>query len=356
MKEIKTKGDLIVRKSDVIVKARYRLNPLALKFITTLIANVSPGDDLNEVYRLKIKDFGELAKLKRKDLYWAVKEALKELLEKPIYIPKGDENDNSFLMLNWAASVEYKEGEGVVEFEISNKLRPYILEARKRFLKYRLENILKLRSSYTIRLYEMLKDWLSDKNNIEKVISVDELRIMLNVPKSYPYGGTSGIKKRILEKAKIEFFKHTDILLEYEEIKTGRKVTHLRIKVVKNLSNENYSEEILNVLGSVKSFREFLKENYSDKFFGFTNRDGKIFYLKMQDGKVVGISKDYVVKEFDKEESLKIYKNWLTLAKNYDEFKSLYFSKINFWDLDERNINILIQKILDAQAKELIIK
>ena len=140
---IKVEGDLEVKKADVVVKARYKLNPLSLKFITTLISSIKRSDEINELYIFKVKDFQELTKLKRKDLYWAVKEALKELLEKPIYIPKGkDKDDNSFLMLNWVASAEYKEGEGLVEFEISNKLRPYLLEAQKKFLKYKVSNYL----------------------------------------------------------------------------------------------------------------------------------------------------------------------------------------------------------------------
>ena len=134
-KLIEVNGDLEVKKADIIVRARYKLNPLSLKFITTLIAGLKRSDHINEVYKFRVKEFQELTKLKRKDLYWAIKEALKELLEKPIYIPKGDENDNSFLMLNWVASAEYIEGEGLVEFEISNKLRPYLLEAKEKFFK-----------------------------------------------------------------------------------------------------------------------------------------------------------------------------------------------------------------------------
>ena len=174
-KLIEVNGKIEVKKADVIVRARYKLNPLSLKFITSLIAGLRRGDSINEIYQFKVKDFQELTRLKRKDLYWAVREALKELLEKPIYIPKGkDESDNSFVLFNWVSSAEYKEGEGMVEFEISSKLRPYLLEAQKKFLKYKLENILSLRSGYSIRIYEILKDWLELNkrygNKTEKII------------------------------------------------------------------------------------------------------------------------------------------------------------------------------------------
>jgi len=40
MKIIKANENLEVRKSEAIVKARYKLSPLAIKFITTIIANL----------------------------------------------------------------------------------------------------------------------------------------------------------------------------------------------------------------------------------------------------------------------------------------------------------------------------
>lgn len=234
MKHIDVNNKAEVIKSDTIVRARYRLNPLSLKFITVLIAGLKRSDDINQIYTFSVKEFKELTGLKRKDLYWAVKEAVREILEKPLYIPK-EEDSNSFLMLNWVASAEYKEGEGVVEFEISKKLRPYLLSVKDRFLKYKLENILSLANGYSIRLYEILKDWLEMNKRyskkVEKIVSLEEFRETLEIPKGYKYGN---IKERILEKAKKELAEKTDITFEYEEIKTGRKVTHLKFFVFDN--------------------------------------------------------------------------------------------------------------------------
>jgi len=153
---IEINGKIEVKKADVIVRARYKLNPLSLKFITSLIAGLKRGDDINEEYVFKVKDFQELTNLKRKDLYWAVKEAIKELLDKPLHIP----TDDGFIMCNWISGGHYIDKAGEIRFMIYPKLRPYLLEAQKKFLKYKLENILSLRSGYSIRIYEILKDWL----------------------------------------------------------------------------------------------------------------------------------------------------------------------------------------------------
>ena len=349
---------LEVKKADVIVRARYKLNPLSLKFITTLIAGLKRSDDINEIYQFRVKDFKELTKLKRKDLYWAIKEALKELLEKPIYIPKGKTpDDNSFLMLNWVASAEYKEGEGIVEFEISNKLRPYLLEAKEKFLKYKLENILPLKSGYSIRMYEILKDWLELNsrygNKAEKIIKVDELREILEIPKSYQY--SSGIKLRILNKAKKELAEHTDIIFDYEEIKTGRKVTHLKFIIQpnpkKSLQEEKKAQNY--DLKSQKHFVSFLRKNYNGNYrtFGYKTIDDKIYWLKMNgDGLVYGTG-EHGLKDFNSFESERIYKIWYEIAKENEEYYELLKSGLDFEDVYKRdaefrlNFNKIIEEL-----------
>jgi len=242
-KQIDVNDKTEVVKSDTIVRARYKLNPLSLKFITVLIAGIKRGDDLNQVYEFRVSEFKELVGLKRKDLYWSVKSSVKEILEKPLYIPRSDD-DNSFLMINWVSSAEYKEGKGVVEFEISKKLRPYLLSLKERFLKYRLENILSLSNSYSIRLYEILKDWLEVNKRYnkktEKMISVKDLKEILEIPKGYKY---ADIKRRILNKAKDELYKRTDIKFSYEEVRTGRQVTHVKFIIFDNIGSISKIED-----------------------------------------------------------------------------------------------------------------
>ncbi len=354
---IKINKNTEVKKADVIVKARYKLNTLSLKFITTLIAGIKRENDSNNIYQFRIQHFQDLTKLKRKDIYWAVKEALKELLEKPLYIPKGkDENDNSFLMLNWVASAEYKEGEGVVEFEISNKLRPYLLEAQKKFLKYKLENILLLKSGYSIRLYEILKDWLELNtrygNKAEKIISVNELRKILEIPQSYQYGNSSGIKKRILEKAKLELEKHTDIIFDFKEIKTGRKVTHLHFYIYQNPKNsQDNNLEQDNYFLNQRTFVALLRKHYSGngKFFGFKRIEDKNYWLGLDNnGLLYGANGE--IKDFNSVESSKIYDLWLTIAQNSSLYQELVLKGENIKEIAKNN------KELWLELREEIIK
>ena len=341
-KLIQVNGDLEVKKADVVVKARYKLNPLSLKFITTLITGLKRSDDINEEYVFRVKDFQELTKLKRKDLYWAIKETLKELLEKPLYIP----NDDGFIMCNWISGGHYVESRGEVRFMIYPKLRPFLLEAQKKFLKYKLENILPLKSSYSIRIYEILKDWLELNsrygNKAEKIVSLAEFREIMEIPKSYRF---NDVKRFVLEKAKTELEKHTDILFEYEEIKSGRKVTHLKFIIKPNpakLQTDNRIQD--NYFKSRKAFVALLRRNYSGngKFWGFKTIDGASYWLGLDnEGLVYASGKD--IKDFNGVESAEIYEFWLKVAQNSELYKELISEGICLKDLALNNKELWLE-------------
>jgi len=342
-KLIQINGDLKVKKADVIVRARYKLNPLSLKFITSLITGLKRSDDVNEEYVFKVKDFQELTKLKRKDLYWAIKEAVKELLEKPLYIP----TDDGFIMCNWISGGHYVDSAGEVRFMIYPKLRPYLLEAQKKFLKYKLENILSLRSSYSIRLYEILKDWFEMYsrygNKAEKIVSLKEFREILEIPKSYLFGD---IKRQILNKAKKELEEHTDIIFEYEEIKTGRKVTHLKFIIRPNpakLQTDNRIQQ--NYFKSRTTFVALLRKNYSGngKFFGWKTIEKTNYWLGMDNnGLVYGWNKDDI-KDFNAIESAEIYDIWLKIAQNSDIYREIVEQGADIKEIAQNNKELWLE-------------
>ena len=350
-KIVRADGDLEVKKSEAIVKARYKLSPLAIKFISVVISNLKRSDDVNEEYVVKVKDFKELTGQKTKRIYELIDEALNDLLKNPLTIPLGDDK-NSILKANWVSGAVYNEGE--VRFMIYPPLRPFLLEVKEKYLKYRLENILSLRSSYVIRLYEILKDWLELNkrygNKAEKIISLEEFRQMLEVPKSYRF---NDIKRFILEKAKTELAEHTDILFDYEEIKTGRKVTHLRFVIrenPKNIQADNRIQE--NYFNNRKAFVALLRQNYSGngKFWGFKNIEGKTYWLGLDNNGLVYGTDGKEIKDFNAIESAKLYDTWLKIAQNSPIYQELVSEGVCLKQLAEKN------KELWLELRENIIK
>jgi plasmid replication initiation protein len=330
-----------VTKSEKLLKARYELNELALKLVSIIYSNVKRGDELGKDYQIRVQDLANLMGKSYGEIYNELKMATKELLENPVYI----ENDNHWIMFNWISDAEYKDG--VISFTISKRLKPLIIELQDRFLKYKLENILNLRGVYSIRIYEILKDWLELNNRYgnkaEKIVSLAEFREFLEIPLSYKF---FDIKRQILNKAKIELEKHTDILFEYEEIKTGRKVTHLKFLIKQNPSKLQSNNSIQdNYFKSRKAFVTLLRKNYSGngKFFGFKTIDGVSCWLGLDNEGLVYATSGKDIKDFNGVESAEIYEFWLKVAQNSELYKELISEGICLKDLALNNKELWLE-------------
>jgi len=353
-KVLQVKEDLEVKKSEFIVKARYKLNTLSLKFITSLIAGLKRSDEVDEEYIFKVTEFKELTGLHRKDIYKAVELSLKEILSKPLKI---EIDEDKFLMVNWVSSAYYEDGR--VSFLIDKRLRPYLIEAQKKFLKYKLENILPLKSGYSIRMYEILKDYYNTQarygNKVEKIIEVAKLREMLEIPKSYRF---NNIKIQVLEKSKQELKEHTDIIFDYEEIKTSRKVTHLKFIIQPNPKKlKEQEQKVKEYLKSFKTFTDYLRKNWAGnlKFFfvGTDTKTNKELFFGIDNKGLLYSTTGAEFVNYNAIESKERYMKFYKVFKNSELWQDLLENQINLVDIKSNNTELY--NLLMEEAKEILI-
>lgn len=194
---------------------------------------VQPTDTEFKEYEFKIKDFMDLLEIKDKSKYTEIPKITKELMKKVFEIREGKE----IIQMAWLSSAVYKTGEGTVKLEFSPKLKPYMLELKELYTSYKLDNVLSLKSKYSIRIYEILKSNLF-KKIIE--IEVEELKNMIGAKADY-FKLYADFKRKVILQAQKELKEKTDIAFTYEEIKTGRKVTSIRFHINKS---KNAQDEI----------------------------------------------------------------------------------------------------------------
>lgn len=302
---MEAKNYSVVKKHGSLLTARYGLSELSIKVLSTVISMIRADDQDFKPYTLDISAFKELMNLKRKDLHSDLRSIATELISTKIEIPL---HDHGFLVTAWISSAEYRSEYGEIEFEVSPKLKPYLIELKENFLQYELKNILALKSSYVIRLYELLKHEYNKINRytgnkvVSYEISVSDLREQFKIPKSYQY--SSHIKKLILDKAVKQFESKTDITITYEEHKRGRKVDLLTFTI---RENDHQGDHLI----SEKSFIKFMRST-------FVNRD-----IWKGQGMVLSISAkgriyDKITgKDYSKDQSLKVWATWYQLAKDH---------------------------------------
>lgn len=318
----------IVRKSDALVKARYSLSELALKFVTAVITNIKRSDDVDKEYIFRVKDFAEMVGVGYGEFYNEMKDAVDELLKKPLHI----KTDRGWIKANWIADAEYVEGEGYISFTISKKLRPYLFLLQEKFLQYRIENILKLKSGYVIRIFEILKDWYngntrySKSKKVEKIVKVDWIRETLEIPRGYRYNDI----KRIIEKAKKQLAEKTDIKFDYEEIKTGRKVTHIKFIIEenpKNIENEDDPKKYY-FLQSKSRFIAYLRKNYKNKTFRTIDYGEFVAKYKIGDDGLVHMSDGYSTEKLRTENIDKFFENTYREALENNDYAEMLASRV----------------------------
>lgn len=220
---------LVVRKANKIVEAKYRLNLREQKFILYMVSMLDTRDSDFRYQRVKISDFESVLNLDGKkwgSIYQVVKEITQSLNDKPLTISK--ENGKK-LIINWIASAEIEPGSGVIEFEFSDKLRPYLLQLKEHFTQYELKNILQLKSSFSIRMYEILK---AHEYRRKVTFEVEELKQLLGVDDKYDV--YYDFKKRVLKTAQKELKEKSDISFKFKEKRQQRKIHSIIFEILKN--------------------------------------------------------------------------------------------------------------------------
>lgn len=218
----------IVKQSYELNNARYSLTAVETDLIMKMIAEIKNEDKDFHPYRFKISDIEQ--KMGKKLNRSSLKTMAQELRKKNLSIDKGKEG---FLVTGWVSSFEYFADRGEIELCFDPKLKPYLLELQSHFVKADIRYLFQLSSEYAKRLYTMFKQW-------EKIgthtVSVEEWQKTLEVPESMKI--YNRFKEKVLNTAKEQINSKTDLEIDYKEIKTGRKITHLEWTIRKRAGQQ----------------------------------------------------------------------------------------------------------------------
>ncbi|HEY5589317.1 MAG TPA: replication initiation protein [Candidatus Paceibacterota bacterium] len=226
------KNYVVTKSNYFIMNSSYDLSLEEQKIILTLASMVQPDDEEFKVYKFKIGDFMKLVGVEDKSKYTKIPKITKELMKKVFEIEEG----KKIIQVAWLSSAVYEKGTGFVELEFSPRLKPYMLKLNTMFTQYKVDNILNMKSKYSPRVYEFLKcNEFKKQNCIE--IEIEELRKLLKANNVYPL--YNDVKRYVIERTQKELKKLSDISFEFEEIKTGRKVTSLKFYIHSNKNDKN---------------------------------------------------------------------------------------------------------------------
>ena len=212
---------------NAITQARCEMTALEKNIVYLLMAKLKEGDLPGKVYSVAVR---ELKKVTGKDIdHIQFKKTTDKLVEKVLYVNYGKKGN---LRLNMLSSGKYREGQGMIELELSKEMRAFFFALKNNFTTFQFKVALSLKSKYAKRMYEMLSQY---KDTRIMRITLAELKDRLNLRdvagRKEKYTEFGLFRKNVLEVAKDELDEKGDISFSYEAIKTGRKYTHLTFKI-----------------------------------------------------------------------------------------------------------------------------
>jgi plasmid replication initiation protein len=239
MKKDDNKKNALIVKSNSLTEA-YILNMSKneYKLILFLISKVKKNDESFRKISLSVSEYNELLDIKGSKTYNYMKMLEKTLLNKTIRFMTIDENGQiDETSVNWFSFVKYRGSK--IEICFNYDLSPHLLKIDTCFTKYLLKNVSKLNSFYSIRIYELLKQY---QKVGKREIQLEELKQQVGCS----YNKYSHFKSKVLDFSQKDIHANSDIYFTYDEVKDGRKVSYILFYIYQN--DSDVSEEDINMV------------------------------------------------------------------------------------------------------------
>ena len=227
---------LRVSKDNALIDASYRLSLTEMQIILYgigLINPTQPNFPMN--YRIDIDRFAHQFNRAHQDIYMEVKHAVtKRLWERDFsYVNEKGKT----VTLRWLTKMVHEDKSGYIEIKFSEEIQPYLHNLQSRFTAYYLDQVVNFRSVYSVRLYEQSLMFIHKTTKSSKfTLLVSDLKKQLELTNKYDR--FFNFKTYVLEVAKKEINKFSDLNFDYKVIKLGRVPHQIEFTVSKKQKSD----------------------------------------------------------------------------------------------------------------------
>lgn len=280
-----SKKSSVVIQSNRLIEARYSLTLGEQRLILVMVSMIHPNDaDFND-YEISIKDLSYILNIDIKNAYREANKITDRIMERILYIPQPN---GDLLKVHWVSSALHKQGSIVLSFD--PKLRPYLLHLKREFTKYGLAVVTQFQSIYSIRIYQLLKQY---QNIGWREFKIDELKEILGIKKNQ-YTVFQDFNKRVLNQARKEFEQQDengrcrcDLTFTVETFRESRKIARLRFTIVTQSTEQPQPAEPVPAAKKQQplspemlEFKKYLEEIGDTFMLDLLKNDPQAFMLK----------------------------------------------------------------------------
>lgn len=267
-----------------LLNMKSNLTSLEQDILSVLISKLD-NDENNTVYPISIKEFKEITRRSDGNIYKNMVVAIKKMWAKQGHDINTDTTELSVLVIS---SVEHLKKTGMIEIEISKKIKPYLLMLKKYFYHSPmvLAHLFSIKGKYSKKLYEMCYILNTQYGLTSIELTIDKLKSLMGINLN-SYRAFKDFEKRMLKEAVIDItgssLDKTNMIFSYTKGNDNRKgvkfdtiILHFKVNNLmdtENISSEN-SVYILDKIDSLISWGiyEFTKEEQLYIYFSVANK------------------------------------------------------------------------------------
>lgn len=219
-------GELQVIKFNEIIEAHHdkKMTITEYRLIFTALAKLTPDMKVLDTISFTVEEFCSIFDIKKNCAYGRINKVSDDILSRVIHIERKKNNGKrNWIKFQWLTYMELKDGNIYIEF--NEKLKPYLLNQQENrgYTKYLFTNLFNIKSKYSIRLYELLKQYHIIGN---RTILFEKLIKLIG------YSGKNCVYKYFKRDTLLPILKeinnNTDLEIIFEEIKEDHKVIKLK--------------------------------------------------------------------------------------------------------------------------------
>jgi len=209
------------------------------RLVFAVASMIHPDDVDFYPYEIKIRDLASILNIDLNNAYRDADKITDQLMQRVIVIPE----DDGPLKVGWVSSCKYNNKKGSISFRFDPSLKPYLLQLRRDFTQSKLTILAQFQSIYSIRIYQLLKQY---RKIGHREFRVEELKEILGIDKG-KYAQFKQFRAWVLNQAKKEFekkddagFHQCDLTFNLETIREGRKINRVKFIII----NQAYQETL----------------------------------------------------------------------------------------------------------------
>jgi plasmid replication initiation protein len=224
-------GKNLVTQSNNLVEARYTLSKNEQLILCAMISFINPEDKEFLTYKTSISQFSELLGIDKKSSMREIGVIVTRLLSRVITI----ETPNGWEKFQWVSYAKADKKEDFLLLRFHDRLKPYLLALKKRFTSFRLDEVVDLKSVYSIRIYQLLRDY-HGINKSDFIYDLSEFRAIVLGENSKKYiNSFKNFRVNVLEKSKKELDEKGNLSFTFENIRIGRKIGRIKFSITKKI-------------------------------------------------------------------------------------------------------------------------